>query len=125
MPIEISPITCPSCYRQHGKETLLFPFKASYHAPINRARKEIFVYECHECSYHVTQHELLYHEFRVRYNRALNVLLHIRGWCKSKFNSPPGKVWVIDRAVDTYFEQYQLNAEVWDQYKEAQRKGEV
>lgn len=102
-------IQCPSCYRK-GVETFLFPNKAHVIFP-GGGDQYIYVYAC-RCGYKVTQHEFLYHEYRARYNRALSLTYNIRGWSRSMFNSPPGKVWVIHSAVQKFLEDMGLGESI-------------
>lgn len=115
MPVNMG-IICPSCYRQRGLEVVIYPKTIAYILPMGR-QETMLVYECgqiyssdnkqhhYQCGYHVTEYELLFHEYRVRYNELLEIVLNIRGWTKSQFNTLSGKLWVIERAVENYFEK--------------------
>lgn len=110
-------ITCPSCYRQRGLEVVIYPKTVAYVLPETGRQATMLVYECgtwyhsddnqhhYRCGYNTTEHELLFHEYRVRYNRLLDVVLNIRGWIKSQYNTLAGKLLVIERAVENYFEK--------------------
>ena len=116
-------ILCPSCYRRESRQVTLIAEWVSYEPPFPGATQKMQVYQCLEpgCEYVVTQHQFLMHEYRARYNRAFNVLLHIRGWTKSRTNTAPGIVWVIDRAVETFFEQEGMTQGEWEQFQKIRR----
>lgn len=97
----INPIQCPSCYR-HGKETSLEPKLASLPRYNSTATDEIIYFAC-TCGYTTTNDALLFHEYRVKYNQLLDLLIHIRGWVASSYNSTDGKLFVIKSAVEHYF----------------------
>ncbi len=103
------PIVCPSCYRRNGGTTIIEAFPVTYLLPNDGGNGSLWVYQCTdvECKYSTTEHELLYHAFRVHYHKILAVLLHIRGWCAPSMNTEGGKLWVISRAIETYFEKNQ------------------
>lgn len=103
-----NPIVCPSCYRRHGGTVIIEVFPCTYLTP-NGGEGTLWVYQCTdiECKYITTEHEFLYHAFRAHYHRLLDIVLNIRGWLNSPYNSDWGKFFVINRAVETYFEKNQ------------------
>lgn len=100
--LDARPLVCPTCWR-NGKETLIQPHLSNFVLPLSGEFKELIVYECEVCAYSTNEHELLFHEFRVKYHKLLEIVLNIRGWWKSSMNSPYGKLFVIGQAVEHYF----------------------
>ena len=104
MPVDADRMYCPSCWRQSGEAIELPPSSIPY-ATTQGKEFVIVIYECEKCGYFATLHELLLHEYRVKYHQLLDIILNIRGWTKSSYNTLAGKLWVIEQAVENYFEK--------------------